>query len=44
MLSILESPPSMEERVALSAFYQEKYSLKNQIDGLTPIILDHIKR
>ena len=44
MLSILESPPSMEERVALSAFYQEKYSLKKQIDGLTNIILDHIER
>ena len=44
MFSILESPPSMEERVALSAFYQEKYSLKKQIDGLTNIILDHIER
>ena len=44
MLSILQSPPSMEERVALSAFYQEKYSLNKQIDGLTNIILNHIKR
>ena len=44
MLSTLETPPSMEERVALSAFYQEKYSLKKQIDVLTTIILDHIKR
>lgn len=42
MLSILESPPSIEERVALSAFYQEKYSLKKQIDGLTEIVLSHI--
>ncbi len=42
MLSTLETPPSMEERVALSAFYQEKYSLKKQIDGLTEIVLSHI--
>lgn len=42
MLSILESPPSMEERVALSAFYKEKYSLKAQIDRLTGIVLSHI--
>ena len=42
MLSILESPPSIVERTALSAFYQEKYSLEKYIDGLTNIILGHI--
>lgn len=39
MLSILKCPPSMEQREALSAFYQERYSLKRQIDGLTSILL-----
>lgn len=42
MLSILECPPSIEEREALSAFYQERYSLKRQIDGLTSILLGHL--
>ena len=42
MLSILECPPSMGEREALSAFYQERYSLKRQIDGLTSILLGHL--
>jgi glycosyltransferase involved in cell wall biosynthesis len=39
MLSILKCPPSMEQREALSAFYQERYSLKRHIDGLTSILL-----
>ena len=41
--SILTNPPSVEERETLAALYKEKYSLKGQIDGLTNIILKHLK-
>ena len=42
MLSILKCPLSMEEREALSAFYQERYSLTRQMEGLTSILLGHL--
>ncbi len=43
MLMILKNPPSRESREELSRFYQEKYSLKRQIDSLTELFLRNLK-
>lgn len=43
MLTILRTPPSRESREDLSRFYQEKYSLKRQIDSLTELFLQKLK-
>ena len=42
MLKILNNPPSKEAREKLADFYQEKYSLKRQIDKLTEVLLQRI--
>lgn len=43
MLTILKNPPSRESREELSRFYQEKYSLKRQIDSMTDLFLQNLK-
>ena len=42
MLTILKNPPKIEAREELSRFYQEKYSLKRQIDSLTELFLQRL--
>jgi len=44
MVDILNNPPSMEAREESAKFYLEKYSLQNQIDRLTKVILNNIDK
>lgn len=44
MVDILNNPPSMEAREESARFYLEKYSLQNQIERLTGVILNNIDK
>lgn len=44
MLKILSDPPSKEARTKLADFFQDKYSLRRQIDRLTEIFLQSLDR
>lgn len=44
MLELLKNPPSSEERERLKDFYLQKYSLKNQIDRMTEVIIRNVEK
>ena len=44
MLDILNNPPSDDEREQLKVFFLQKYSLKNQIDRMTEVIIGNLKK
>ena len=42
MVKTLNNPPSNEEREQLKLFYMNRYSLKNQIDRMTEVIIHNL--